>query len=225
MAELLPQLLSLAVGDTLSPLAIAALITLLLTPRAKLNGLIFTAMTVVGVFVVTLIAALTTHGVHSTGPTHSDTLVVVLGFVFGAVFLVLGILSWRSRPKPGETAKTPSWLAAADTMTPMQVAGLGLSLAIINAKGLPIDLKAGAHIGATGWGPLAAIGLSAAFAIAASALLIAIIAVTSRNSPTITKALTRAKTDLISKNAIIMATVFIMLAAMQFSDAARMLLR
>lgn len=225
MAELISQLLSLAVGDILSPLSIAALITLLLTPRAKLNGLIFTAMTVAGVFVITVVAALTTHGVHSTGTAHSDAIVIVLGFLFGAVFVVLAIMSWRSRPKPGENPKAPSWLAAADTMTPVQVAGLGLSLAVINAKGFPIALKAGAHIGATGWGPLAAVGLSLAFAITSSILLIAIVAVAARNSPTITKALNRAKTDLISKNAVIMATVFIMLAAMQFGDAARMLLR
>lgn len=224
MAELIPQLISLAIGDILSPLTLAALITLLLTPRAKVNGLIFTGASVVGVFVVTAFAALATNGVQSVSTTASKTLVVVLGFIFSAGFLALAILSWRSRPAPGQQAKEPRWLAAADTMTPLQVAGVGLSLAMLNAKGLPLALKAGAHIGKTGWGPVAAIGLSVAFALAASLLLIALTGIAAIGSPTITKALNRTKLELIDKNAVIMATVFAMLAAIQLGEALRPLL-
>lgn len=225
MAELIPQLLFLATGDILSPLSIAALITVLLTPHARLKGAIFTGASIIGVFAVTLFGALSGHSVHATGSTGSDVLLVVLGLVFGVGLLALAVMSWHRRPGPGQQAKEPGWLKAADKMTPIQVGGLGLTLAVANATGLPMSLKAGVHIGTTGWGLAPTLLLSLAFAVLGCIVLIALTGLAALNSSTINKALDRTKAELISKNSIIIAVVLVMLSFNQFSDALRILLR
>ncbi len=48
--------------------------------------------------------------------------------VIGALFVALGIKQWRNRPKPGETASVPAWMATIDEFTAAKAFGAGLLL-------------------------------------------------------------------------------------------------
>ncbi len=220
----LEALLPLATAEIISPMAIAAIIAILLSPRAKSNGFAFVGASVLVTLALVFIAALTTKGAGSDGSSKDDMIVLVLGIIFGLAFTVLTVMSWHSRPRKGASPKEPSWLAAIDGMKVSQAFGLGLLMAATNSKNIPIDLKAGALIGASGVVLPVVIGVCILFALAASlgVLLPTVFAAT--GSATINKYLQEMKAELINHNAIIMTVLFAMLAAIEFSHVITLLL-
>ena len=215
--EHLEQLIPLAAGIMISPLPIAAVIAILLSPRAKVNGFAYVGAFLIVCFLFTLVAALTTKGAGAGKSTGDEVIVLVLGIVLSVGFLVLAVVSWVTRPKPGVPAKAPGWLAAVDGLTAAKTFGLGIVMAVTNAKNIPLELKAGALIGASDLGVGGAIGFSALFALAASLGILFPTVLASTGSRSITHALTGLKAELIAHNAIIMTVLFAILAAVQIS--------
>jgi hypothetical protein len=213
----LAQLIPLATGIIISPLPIVAIVAILLSARGRVNGIAYSlAFTVIGLL-FTLIAAL---GTTRAGAGHSsadDVIVIVLTAVVALGFTVLAVLSWLSRPRTGAEPKTPGWLAAVDTFTPAKAAGLGSLMALTNSKNIPLELKAGAVIGAQDLAVPAVILLAVAFGLAAGlgVLLPTILAAT--GSTAITNGLARLKAEMIRHNSIIMTVLFAILAAMEVS--------
>jgi len=225
MPELIQQLIPAAMGLVISPLPLVAIIAIVLSPRARANGAAFAGGSILVAFVVTLVTALTTTGVGTSGGQGNDTIVLALGVVLALGFLVLAVVSWRSRPPAGTVAKAPGWLSAIDSMSAAKTFGLGVVMGITNGKDLPLEIKAGAHIGGTHLAAGALIGVAAAFAIAGGLALILVTALAATGSRAITAALGRMKYELISHNAAIMATVFTMLFAIQLANVAHILLK
>ena len=224
MPELIQQLIPAAMGIIISPLPIAAIIAIVLSPRAKVNGAAFAAASVLVTFVFTVVTALTAAGATSGG-SGANIIVLVIGIVLTLAFLTLAIISWRSRPPAGTQAKAPGWLSAIDSMSAAKTFGLGLVMGITNGKNLPLEIKSGAHIGAAHFSPEVAIGISALFAVAGGLALILATVLAATGSPVITRALGRMKTELIAHNAVIMAVVFAMLFAIQLANVVHLLLK
>ncbi|CAN5322737.1 hypothetical protein BH09ACT6_BH09ACT6_03300 [soil metagenome] len=225
MSELIQQLIPAAMGIIISPLPIAAIIAIVLSPRAKINGAAFAAGSVLVTFVITVVTALTTTGVGSKGGSGNDIIVLVLGIVLSLAFLVLAVVSWRSRPPAGTEAKAPGWLSAIDSMSAAKTFGLGLVMGITNGKNLPLEIKSGAHIGAAHLDAGAVIGISALFAIAGGLAVILATVLAAIGTPAITAGLGRMKTELIAHNAVIMTAVFAMLFAIQLANVVHLLLK
>ena len=212
-------------GLLISPLPLVAIIAIVLSPRARTNGAAFAGGSILVIFAVTLVTALTTTGVGASGGQGNDTIVLVVDIVLALGFLVLAVISWRSRPPAGTEAKAPGWLSAIDSMSAAKTFGLGVVMGITNGKDLPLEIKAGAHIGGTPLAAGAAIGIAAVFAIAGGLALILVTVLAATGSRTITAALGRMKGGLIAYNAAIMATVFAMLFAIQLANVAQILLK
>lgn len=223
--EHLEQLVPLAAGIVISPLPIAAIIAILLSPRARANGFAYVGAFMIVCFLFVLVAALTTKGAGTGKSSGDDVIVLVLGIVLSVGFLVLAVVSWVTRPAHGAEATAPSWLAAVDDLTVAKTFGLGIVMAVTNAKNIPLELKAGALIGASDLGLPAALGFSALFAVAASLGILLPTVLASTGSRTITRALTGLKHELIAHNAIIMTVLFAILAAVQLSHVIPLLTR
>ncbi|MGA1835919.1 GAP family protein [Herbiconiux sp. 11R-BC] len=215
--EHLEQLIPIAAGIMISPLPIAAIIAILLSPRAKANGFAYVGAFLLVCFAFTLVAALTTKGAGSGGSGGDEVIVLVLGILLTLGFLVLAVVSWVTRPKGGAEATMPSWLAAVDSLSAAKAFGLGVVMAVTNAKNIPLELKAGALIGASDLALPAAVGFAALFALAASLGILLPTLLASTGSHAVTRALTALKAELIAHNAIIMTVLFAILAAVQLS--------
>ncbi len=209
----LQTLLPLATGMLLSPLPVVAVVAILLTPRGRASAPVYTAaFTLVSVLVVALGAAGAARA-SSAGGGEARIVSLILAAVLTVGFAVLAVVSWRSRPRHGEPAVAPSWLAAIDAVTPRSAVGLGLLMAVTNTKNIPLELKAGAVIGEAhlAW-PMAAV-LCLAVALAGSLLLIAPAIVSLTGSARVHDALQGLKSQLISHNAAMMTVLFAILAA------------
>jgi threonine/homoserine/homoserine lactone efflux protein len=151
MNETLGQLLPLAVGVAISPVPIIAAILMLLGPRAGGTSIGFLVGWMVGIAVATTVFAViaATAGLDddSGGPSAAASWTKI---VLGALLLLVAIRQWRQRPRPGQEASLPKWMAALDSFTTVKAAGLATVLAAVNPKNLLLCAAAGTAIGGAG---------------------------------------------------------------------------
>ena len=136
-------------GVALSPVPIIAVILMLGTPRARTTGLAFAVGWVVGLIIVSVIVVLLASGADD-GDSGTSTAVDVIKLVFGALFLLLALKQWRSRPQPGTEAAMPEWMATIDSFSAGKSLLLGAALSGANPKNLALTLAAAASIAQAG---------------------------------------------------------------------------
>ncbi len=149
LSQAIGGLLPLAIGVALSPIPIVAVILMLATPRARVNGAAFAAGWVVGLVVVSVIVLVVAGGADDPNSSSSDT-VNVVKLVLGIVFLLMAIRRWRGRPQHGDVPEMPKWMAAIDRFTPARSFVLGAGLSGVNPKNLALTLAAAASIAQAG---------------------------------------------------------------------------
>jgi len=151
------EVLTSAIGVAITVSAIIAVILMLFSRRARVNGPLFVLGWVVALCVVSgVIYVISDQSDASTSSTSSDT-ISWLKIVFGVLFLVLAARTYRNRPAPGTEPVMPKWMSGVDALTPGKAFGLGLLLAGVNPKNLILTFGA-----ATG---LAQLGLSTTDAV------------------------------------------------------------
>jgi threonine/homoserine/homoserine lactone efflux protein len=148
----------------ISPVPIIAVILILFSKRALVNGPVFLLGWVVGLAVVSGVSyAIADAANASTDPGASDA--VSWGkIVLGVILVVIAVWSFRRRPAPGEPAELPRWMAGVDRLTPGRTLGLGVLLSALNPKTLLLAIGAGVG--------LAQLGISAAGAIISLIVLV-----------------------------------------------------
>jgi hypothetical protein len=202
-----------AVGVAISPVPIIAVILMLFSKAAKINGLSFLAGWIIGLLVagtVVLASGVTTSdGAPSTASGWFKVLI-------GALFVALGVRQWKSRPAPGETASVPAWMAKIDDFTAAKAFGIGVLLSAVNPKNLGLTIAAAATIGGSGLSTSDEYVLMVLFvAVASSTVAVPVILnliLGSRAAAT----LTTMKEWLTANNATVMSVLFVVLGANVF---------
>lgn len=137
-----------AIGVAISPVPIMAVILMLFSRKALVNGPIFLVGWALALAVVSGIAYLLadTAAVGSSS-TAADT--VAWGKIaFGVLFLLLALRILRNRPAPGAEAELPKWMATVDSLQPAKAFGLAFLLAGLNPKNLLLSIGAATSLAA-----------------------------------------------------------------------------
>jgi threonine/homoserine/homoserine lactone efflux protein len=143
MQQVLGSIMPLALGIAISPIPIIAIILMLITPKARSNGLAFLFGWMAGILVIGGVALVVASAAGlSTSSDSSSQAAAVIKLALGLLLLVVAARQWRSRPKPGEEAALPKWMQALDTFTPGKSFGMAALLAGINPKNLALNLAA-----------------------------------------------------------------------------------
>lgn len=151
MGLLLLSLIPPALGIVLSPLAVLAVIAVLLSERARLNSLAFLIGRVTGITVAVAGGYLVLRALDVQARPQQAVWLVLLHFVLALVLLVgAGYVLLRGRQRgqemaaartPAEVAEAapqlPGWLQSVDRFTPLRTTALGLGLFLLN----PIDVS------------------------------------------------------------------------------------
>ncbi len=171
MGQGISAVLTFAIGVAISPVPIIAVILMLFSQRARVNGPAFLAGWVIALAALSTIVYVVSHdGNVATSSTASDS--VSWGkIVLGVALLALARRNWRKRPAPGEEAAMPRWLASVESVSPAKGFGLAVVLAAVNPKNLILTLGAAAGLAQVQ-------GLSTTDAIVAIAVFVVIASLT-----------------------------------------------
>lgn len=152
MGDAIGQVLSLAVGVTLSPIPIIAVVLMLATPRGRVNGPAFLVGWILGIAAVGTLVLLVSNGADAGDAAGPATWVSVLKLLLGLVLLALAAKQWRGRPQGDEEPSLPAWMATIDGFTPVKSVGMAVLLSAVNPKNLILVAGAAAAIAQTGSG-------------------------------------------------------------------------
>jgi Sap, sulfolipid-1-addressing protein len=140
--------LIMAIGITVTPLAIAVALGMMSTARARINGPLFLFGWLVGLFLVGSIALLIL-GVPGAGTAKSDpSSLPWLRGVVGVLLLVFGVFELRHRQvhAPGGSA----WTKKVENVGPATALGLGAAMAGARPKNILLVVAGVTAIAATG---------------------------------------------------------------------------
>ena len=150
MGQAIGGILPLAIAVDISVLPIIAIILMLITARARSNGPAFVAGWVLGLVVVGALVLIIANAAGVSSSSGPSTAADAIKLTLGVLFLLLAVRQWRSRPKPGEQAPAPKWMAALDSFTPAKSLGLGAAMSGVNPKNLALTAAAAMSIAQTG---------------------------------------------------------------------------
>ncbi len=213
MLDAIGSVLPLGVGIAISPIPIIAAILMLLSPQAKGTSIGFLVGWVAGIVVAVTVFILLSSVLPDTDPDASKPVAGVIQVVLGVLLLLLAVRQWRGRPKPGEQAALPKWMAAIDSMTFGRGLGLGFLLAAVNPKNLLLAASAGVAIGTAGIAVGQTVVVVTIFTVlAASTVLVPVIGFLLASSR-LAEPLDALRSWLLTHNAAIMAALFLVLGA------------
>jgi hypothetical protein len=150
MGQAIGGSLPVAVGIALSPFPIIAVVLMLTSHRAKVNGPAFVLGWLLGLGIVgAIVLALAGKGGASTSGSPA-TWVSWVKIVLGILLLLVAARQFRSRPKDGDEPQMPKWMASMDNTTPLAAVGLAAALAGANPKNLLLAVSGAATIAQTG---------------------------------------------------------------------------
>jgi hypothetical protein len=150
MGQAIGGSLPLAIGVALSPVAIIAVVLMLTTERAMVNGPAFVLGWLIGLAVVGAIVLAIAGPADASKSGGPATWLSWVKIVLGILLLLVAARQFRSRPRGEEEAPLPKWMGAIDNFKPAAALGAGALLSSLNPKNLLITIAAAAAIAQTG---------------------------------------------------------------------------
>jgi threonine/homoserine/homoserine lactone efflux protein len=150
MGEAIGQMLPAAIGVAISPLPIVAVVLMLVTPRGRVNAPAFLLGWLAGLAIVGVVVLSVAGAAGASDDGAPADWVSWLKLVLGILLLLVAAKQWRGRPRAGEEAATPKWMAALDSFTPVKSLGIGALLSSANPKNLLLAVAGAAAIAQTG---------------------------------------------------------------------------
>jgi threonine/homoserine/homoserine lactone efflux protein len=150
LGQAIAQILLPAVGVGLSPIPVVAVIVMLGTPRARVNGPAFVAGWLIGLATIGVFVLGVANPSDASDNGQPATWVDWLKLVLGLLLLVVALREWRGRPRGDDEPVAPKWMGAVDGFSPVKSLGAGVVLSAANPKNLLLALAAATSIAETG---------------------------------------------------------------------------
>jgi hypothetical protein len=150
MGQAIGGSLPLAVGVALSPIPIIAVVLMLTSRRAKVNGPVFVLGWLLGLGVVGAIALVLAGAGGASTSGSPAAWVSWVKITLGVLLLLVSARQFRSRPHGDEQAQMPKWMATIDQTKPPAALGLAAVLSGANPKNLLLAVGGAAAIAGTG---------------------------------------------------------------------------
>jgi threonine/homoserine/homoserine lactone efflux protein len=219
MLHVIGQVLPAAVGIALSPFPIIGLILMLLSKNARKNSLMFMIGWLAGLVVVAVVVlALVNAGKIAAGESTAQTGVLWGKLLLGIVLLFLAFRNWQKRPKAGEQAEMPKWMATIDSVQPSRALVLGALLSGANPKNLLLNVAAAGTIAAAALTTAETAVVTLVFILLASITIIGPVVYVQIAGERAEKGLNELKGWLTQHNAAIMAVLLLVIGVKMIGD-------
>lgn len=152
MGEAIGEILPVAVGVALSPVPIIAVVLMLVTPRAGVNGPAFVAGWLLGLAAVGALVLAVAAPADTADDGGPPTWASVVQLVLGVLLLLVAVRQYRGRPQGDEQAPMPAWMGAVDAFGPVKAIAAGALLSGLNPKNTLLAVSAAATVAQAGLG-------------------------------------------------------------------------
>jgi Sap, sulfolipid-1-addressing protein len=203
------EILTFAIGVAISPVPIIAVILMLFSDRAKVNGPAFLVGWVLSLAIVSTVIYVIAHDGSVATSTTADDSVSWGKIVLGLALLALARRNWRKRPAPGAEPEMPKWLATVESVSPAKAFGLAVVLAAVNPKNLILTAGAAAGLAQLGLTTSDAIVAIVVFVVIASLTIVGPVVYALFGGTKARTSLDSAKAWLTTHNAAVMAALFL----------------
>jgi threonine/homoserine/homoserine lactone efflux protein len=150
MKAVFVAILPFAVVVMVSPINVIAAILLLFTKKPIANASSYLAGFIVGVgAVLAALVALAT-AVDLTGGSGPSRVASIIRIVLGGYLVFAGIRKFRGRPRAGESATSPKWMAGISSFAPPKSFATGVLVGGLNPKNIAVGIAAALTITAAG---------------------------------------------------------------------------
>jgi len=231
--DLVISLLPLALGVVMSPLAIMALVAVLLSDRARQNGVAYFAGWTLAIITVVAVSLLlfSLAGIDERSEPPAWTYVVRL--LLGVLLALAAVLVYRrgrarvlamaSAVTPGDVVaaapQLPGWLHAVASFTPARSGALGFGIFALNPVDLSCAVIAGLDIHLAAVSAPATVAVSVVFvAVGAAPIAIPVFLVLAKREKAV-PVLTRLRTWIASHSTLLNAALLIFIAIVQLQKA------
>jgi threonine/homoserine/homoserine lactone efflux protein len=218
MGRAIGDILPLAIGVAISPLPVVAIVLMLATPRGRANGGAFALGWVAGLTAVCVVVLAAASGNAESDSGNPATWVSVLKLGLGCGAVLLGFRQWQKRPKAGDQASLPKWMATIDRFTAVKSLGFGVVLSAANPKNLGLAVSAATSIAQTGISAGSEAVAAAVFVAIASLSIVGPVAAYLLLGDRAKKSLGELKDTLAAHNAVIMAVLVVVLGVKLVGD-------
>jgi threonine/homoserine/homoserine lactone efflux protein len=150
MGEAIGQVLPAAAAVALSPMAIIAVVLMLVSRGGRSNALAFAFGWILGLAALGAVVLLVAAPVDASDDGRPATWVNWLHLLIGALLVLVAARQWRGRPEGVEQADMPKWMGALDGFTPVKACGLALLAGALNPKNGLIAISAAATVAQAG---------------------------------------------------------------------------
>jgi Sap, sulfolipid-1-addressing protein len=218
IGQAIGEVLAFGVGVAMSPLAIVAVVVLLVARGGALPAWTFTGTWVVSLSLASALVLLLADGADASAGGEPATWVSILKIVVGLLLVLFGVRSLAERVSGEPETEAPGWMRKLDNVTTAKAAGLAV-LFVVKPKNLLLTIGAGIAVAQVGVAPAAqVVGVAAFVALGTVGLAIplAIHVLMPRRGRDV---LTRLREWMASENATIIAVLCLVIAAKLLGDA------
>jgi threonine/homoserine/homoserine lactone efflux protein len=134
----------------ISLLSIIAVILMLFSSRARVNGPTFLVGWMGTLAVVSTVVYVASDQSNAATSTSTSDTISWGKIVFGILLLLLAVRDWRNCPAPGVEPEMPKWMASVDTLSPGKAFGFAVVMAGVNPKNLILTAAAAAGLAQLG---------------------------------------------------------------------------
>ncbi|MFD9499961.1 GAP family protein [Streptomyces sp. NPDC060035] len=145
LIQAIGAVLPAALAVALSPFPLIGVVLILTGRHGRRNGLLFAAGWITGLGIVATLVVVVFGG--ADDPDSTSSAIADWGRVFaGVALIVLGARKWWKRPRAGDEAEAPRWMASLGGATAGRALLLGALLSGANPKNLVLTASAAASI-------------------------------------------------------------------------------
>jgi Sap, sulfolipid-1-addressing protein len=219
MGQAIGEVLAFGVGVALSPLAIVAVVVMLVSGDGGRPAWAFAGAWVLSLGVVSTVVLLVADGADASTNGAPATWVSVVKIVVGLLLVLFGMRQWRGRTGRETEPATPGWMRHLDNVTVARAAGLAAAFNVVKPKNLLLTIGAGvavAQVGASPAGQATAVCVFVLLGTVGLGIPLAIHVVMGSRGRDL---LTELRDWMVHENAAIIAALSLVIAAKLLGDA------
>lgn len=147
------EVVAFGVGVVLSPLAVVAVVVMLVSRDGAQPAWAFAGAWVLSLGIVSTAVLLVADGADASANGAPASWVSMVKIVVGLLLVLFGVLRWRGRGSRDTDAATPGWMRHLNDASVARAAGLAAAFNVVKPKNLLLTIGAGVAVAQVGAGP------------------------------------------------------------------------